>query len=191
MKSSYWILFPLTLICFVFIAYACGDAPKNSALQPKYSRAALAGNYLMGLASCTDGQFDPSLGKGFLDYNSRMTKLKNDGLKVTVSIQNDQMMIKAPASIYGTGSQACLITTVEAITYPTDQAINRKLLSRACSSTCSTVECKEEASVAGATPQSYDVSINKGVLYLVDDSSRGACTRGSSSFAAQVELIRQ
>jgi hypothetical protein len=174
----------------VILLNGCGTASSSSTTAGKLSQGSLAGNYVMGQASCEKGQFDPVKGAEVLIQNQRLLDLAKDNLNVKVSLSQEEFKTVAPAPFYGVNNKSCSITTVEKVVYPAADVLSKRLVSRSCSTSCSTSDCKEEKSIAGSSPKFFAIDFQAGKLYLTDRDSSGVCVSVGSPYRAKVEYSK-
>lgn len=168
----------------------CGSVGDHSR-DTDFSLPNISGNYILGTASCTEGQFDPTQGKDFLNHNDLIQFYKREGFQVSVTIDTAELRTTAPSTFFGGKSLGCSVTTVEKISYSSNQSVNRRLNARLCSSTCSTADCKEEKQISSGPQKISGINFIQNRLQLIDMDSAGACISRASQFPAQVEYLKR
>lgn len=174
------------------ICLGCGAESGSHADVAKYSLTSLAGNYVLGMSSCTLGQFDAGKGNDFLTQNQRLAGLNKDGTKIEVKVSDNSFVTTAPSTLYGAGNQTCMVTTTEHLSFPNSQSISRRLVSRSCSSTCSTDDCEENKNIRSEATRTFLVDIQNSKLYLTESATKGVCISSKNGrHPVQTEYTKQ
>lgn len=176
MQRSFFVsLKALALGSFTLALSGCGTDGDPSVQALRASKAAMAGNYLIGMASCSKGQFDPVAGNEYLKKNKVLANLAKDSLPTNVEILKDEFLTSAPSTLFGAGDKNCVVTTKESLTFPSDRSIALKLKSRSCSSTCSISDCKEEKIILDSPSKRFEYTYDGTNLSMLVLGGENAC----------------